>query len=77
MSGLQNVMLVLEIVKSFEKVSGKPLNYQIVARRAGDIEKIWADTTYANEELGWQAEVGLDETLLTAWNWEKRIRGLE
>lgn len=67
---------VLEMVKTFEKVSGVKLNYKIVARRAGDIEKIWADTTYANEELGWKAEKGLDETLLSAWNWEKQVRGI-
>ncbi len=67
---------VLEMVKTFEKVSGVKMNYKIVARRAGDIEKIWADTTYANEELGWKAEKGLDETLLSAWNWEKQVRGI-
>lgn len=68
---------VLEIVKGFEKATGVKLNYKIVARRAGDIEKIWADTTFANEELGWKAEKGLRETLLSAWNWEKRVRGIE
>ena len=68
---------VLETVHSFEKVSGLKLNYKIVGRRAGDIEKIWADTTLANEELGWKAEKGLDETMLSAWNWEKRIRGID
>ncbi len=68
---------VLEIVKGFERATGVKLNYKIVPRRAGDIEKIWADTTYANEELGWKAEVSLEETLLSAWNWEKRLRGIE
>lgn len=68
---------VLEIVKGFEKATGKKLNYKIVDRRAGDIEKIWADTTYANEELGWKAEKNLEETLLSAWNWEKRVRGIK
>jgi UDP-glucose 4-epimerase len=43
----------------------------------GDIEKIWADTTYANEELGWKAEKELEETLLSAWKWEKRVRGIK
>ncbi len=75
--GTGNGYSVLEIVKGFEKATGVKLNYKIVARRAGDIEKIWADTTYANEELGWKAEKGLDETLLSAWNWEKRVRGIE
>lgn len=68
---------VLEIVNGFEKATGVKLNYKIVGRRAGDIEKIWADTTFANKELGWKAEKGLEETLLSAWNWEKRVRGIE
>lgn len=67
---------VLELVKTFEKVTGLKLNYKIVGRRSGDIEKIWADTTYANNELGWKAEKSLEETLLSAWNWEKKIRGI-
>ncbi|MBW6536821.1 MAG: GDP-mannose 4,6-dehydratase, partial [Mariniphaga sp.] len=67
---------VLEMVKGFEKVTGVKLNYKIVGRRAGDIEKIWADTSFANEELGWKAEKGLEETLLSAWEWEKRVRGI-
>ncbi len=68
---------VLEIVKGFEKATGVKLNYKIVARRAGDIEKIWADTTYANEELGWKAEKELEETLISAWKWEKKVRGIK
>ncbi|MBN2635166.1 MAG: UDP-glucose 4-epimerase GalE [Prolixibacteraceae bacterium] len=67
---------VLEMVQGFEKATGVKLNYKIVDRRAGDIEKIWADTNYANDELGWKAEKGLEETLLSAWNWEKNIRGI-
>ena len=67
---------VLEIVKAFEKTTGIKLNYRIVDRRQGDIEKIWADTAFANSELGWKAEKGIEETLLSAWNWEKRIRGI-
>ena len=67
---------VLQIIKSFEKATGIKLNFKIVERRPGDIEKIWADTTYANTELGWKAETGLEETLLSAWNWEKRVRGV-
>ncbi len=67
---------VLQIVKGFEKATGVNLNYKIVGRRAGDIEKIWADTVFANQELGWKAEKGLEETLLSAWNWEKRVRGI-
>ena len=68
---------VLEMVKGFEKATGVKLKYKIVERRAGDIEKIWADTMYANKELGWKAEKGLEETLLSAWNWEKNVRGIQ
>jgi UDP-glucose 4-epimerase len=74
--GTGNGVSVLEMVNGFEKATGVKLNYKIVPRRAGDIEKIWADTSYANEELGWKAETSLEETLLSAWNWEKKIRGI-
>jgi len=75
--GTGNGNSVLEIVNTFEKVTGVKVNYKIVDRRAGDIEKIWADTTLANVELGWRAEKGLEETLLSSWNWEKKLRGIE
>lgn len=74
--GTGNGVSVLEAVHAFEKATGLKLNYKIVGRRTGDIEKIWADTTYANEELGWKAETGLEETMLSAWRWEKRVRGI-
>lgn len=64
---------VLEIIKSFEKATNQKLNYKIVGRREGDIEQIWAETTIANTVLGWKAEKTLDETMLSAWNWEKNI----
>lgn len=65
---------VLEAIKSFERVSGVKLNYRIVGRRPGDIEKIWADPTIANTELGWKTESSLDDAMKTAWDWEKKIR---
>lgn len=65
---------VLEVIKSFEKMSGVKLNYEIVGRRAGDIEKVWADPTYSNDELGWKAERTLDEMTLSAWRWEQAYR---
>lgn len=65
---------VLEIINIFEKVSGTKLNYKIVGRRAGDIEQVWADTTVANNELGWKAEVSVEETLLSAWKWEQKLQ---
>ncbi len=66
---------VLEAIKSFEKVSGKKLNYKIVDRRPGDITTAYADTTKANEVLGWKAEYTLDEAMESAWVWEQKIRG--
>lgn len=75
--GTGNGVSVLEAVNAFEKATGVNLNYKIVGRRAGDIEKIWADTTFANEELGWNAETGLEETMLSAWLWEKKVRGIK
>lgn len=62
---------VLQVIRSFEKVSGVKLNYQVVARRPGDVVKIWADPALANNELGWKAEKSLDEMMLSAWAWEK------
>lgn len=64
---------VLDVIKAFERVSGKKLNYKIVARRPGDIEKVWADTKFANKELGWKAEKGIDEMMASAWEWEKAL----
>lgn len=65
---------VLEAIHSFEKASGKPLNYEIVGRRAGDIVKIWADPTFTNNELDWKAERSIDEMTKSAWEWEKAYR---
>ncbi len=67
----------MEIVKTFEKVNDLNLNYRITGRRAGDIEAMWADPTYANEELGWYARKSLYETLRSAWKWQQRLSGLE
>ena len=68
---------VLEMIKTFEKVNGVKVNFKIVERREGDIEKVWADTSYANEELGWKAVSTLEDTLKSAWIWEKKIRGIK
>lgn len=74
--GTGNGASVLQVVKTFEEATGVKLNYKIVARRPGDIEKIYADTTIANTVLGWKAETSLFDTLKSAWNWEKRIRNI-
>lgn len=68
---------VLELITEFEKVNNLKLNYKLVDRRAGDVEKIWASTDLANKELGWKAERKLSETLACAWKWEKSIRGIK
>jgi UDP-glucose 4-epimerase len=72
--GTGNGVSVLEAIKSFERVSGIKLKYKIVGRRAGDIEKIWADPSYANNELGWKTLSSLDEAMKTAWDWEMTLR---
>ena len=75
--GTGNGLSVLDVIHSFEKVSGQKLNYKIVERRPGDVEKVYADTAFANEELGWKAKSSADDILASAWKWEKKIRGLE
>tara|TARA_R110002050_G_scaffold184989_3_gene318813 strand:- start:51338 stop:52363 length:1026 start_codon:yes stop_codon:yes gene_type:complete len=67
---------VLEVVQAFEKVSGKKLNYKIVDRREGDIISAYADTTKANDELGWKTELSLDEAMRSAWKWEQKVRSM-
>lgn len=71
--GTGNGFSVLEVINSFEKVTKEKLNYKIVDRRAGDIEIVYADTTFANNELGWKAKKSLDEMMLSSWNWEKAL----
>lgn len=65
---------VLEVVKSFEKVSGKNLNYKIVDRREGDVISAYADTNKANDELGWKTKLSLDDAMRSAWKWEQKVR---
>ncbi|HBC22220.1 MAG TPA: UDP-glucose 4-epimerase GalE [Porphyromonadaceae bacterium] len=61
---------VLELISSFRRATGVEVPYKIGPRRAGDIEKIWADPTKANTMLGWKAEVPIDETMRNAWAWQ-------
>lgn len=65
---------VLEVIQTFEKVSGKDLPYQIVGRREGDIISAYANTDKANEVLGWKAQSTLEQGLASAWKWEQKIR---
>lgn len=67
---------VLEVIHTFERVNNIKLNFTIDERRKGDIEKIWADPTKANNILKWKAELTLEDALRDAWNWEKKYRGI-
>jgi UDP-glucose 4-epimerase len=72
--GTGNGVTVLEAIKSFEKVSGVKLNYEIGPRRAGDIVAIYANNNLAKEKLGWNPRFSLDEMMLTAWEWEQKLK---
>ena len=63
-----------EIVDAFQKATGVKLNWTYAPRRAGDIEKVWANPKKANDVLGWKAETSLEDTLRSAWNWQKKLR---
>ena len=65
---------VLEILNTFMQVTGVNVPYQIVGRREGDIEQVWAKPDKANSILGWEADTPIEEVLLSAWNWEQKIR---
>ncbi len=68
---------VLEVIHSFEKATGQKVNYVFKPRRPGDIASVYADTSLANNELGWKAEASIESTMQSAWNWEKHIRNKE
>lgn len=65
---------VLELINAFEKGTGVKVPHKIVSRREGDIEKVWANPEHANKVLGWTAKESVEDTLVTAWNWQKRLR---
>ena len=71
--GTGRPLSVLELVTTFEKVNGINLNWKYAPRRPGDVTAIWADPTLANVKLGWKAERTIEETLASAWAWEKRL----
>mgnify|MGYP002519576584 CR=1 FL=1 len=72
--GTGNGVSVLELINAFEKVTGVKVPHKIVGRRIGDIEKVWGNPNRANSILGWKAEIGIEETMLTAWNWQLQLR---
>lgn len=71
--GSGNGNSVLEAINTFEKISGNKLNYIVGPRRAGDVEKVWADTTLANKELAWKCELNLEDIMRSAWLWEMKL----
>jgi len=64
---------VLELINAFEEATGVPVPHKIGARRAGDIEKIWAEPKKANEVLGWTAEADIKDTMRNAWAWQCKV----
>ena len=65
---------VLQLINAFESATGVKVPHKIVGRRAGDIEKVWANTEKANKVLGWTATTPIEGTMRSAWNWQKRLR---
>jgi UDP-glucose 4-epimerase len=65
---------VLEAIHTFEKTTGVNVKMKIGPRRPGDVEKVWADTTLANKELGWKATLSLEDIMRSAWKWEEHLK---
>ncbi|PID94207.1 MAG: UDP-glucose 4-epimerase GalE [Bacteroidetes bacterium] len=72
--GTGNGYSVLEVIRAFEEATGQPLNYRFAPRRAGDVEKVWAETSLAQRELQWRAEKSLDEMMASAWEWQLALK---
>ena len=74
--GTGNGFSVMEVIESFERISGLRLNYEIVDRREGDVPQLFASTDLAYQKLGWKAKLGLDEMIDSAWRWEQKHRDI-
>ncbi|MEG2157695.1 MAG: UDP-glucose 4-epimerase GalE [Bacteroidaceae bacterium] len=72
--GTGNGVSVLQLINTFEKCTGVKLPYKIVARRNGDIEKVWGNVDKAKTVLGWEAQHTLEESLSSAWKWQQKLR---
>ena len=68
---------VLETIKTFEKVSHQKLNYKIGAKRPGDVVAVYADNSKATAQLGWECQYSLEDAMLSAWNWELKMKELK
>ncbi len=64
---------VLEVIKTFERVNGLKVNYRIGDRRSGDVEQVWATVGSRMKDLGWEAELSLEDALRDAWNWQVKL----
>lgn len=71
--GLGQGSTILEVIEAFERSTGEKLNYLIVERRAGDVEKIYSDNTKAKKALHWHPKYTLDDMMLTAWQWQQKL----
>jgi UDP-glucose 4-epimerase len=65
---------VLEVIAAYERQSGRPIPYEIVERRAGDVAANWADVSKARRELGWEATRDLDDMCADSWRWQQNAR---
>ncbi len=74
--GIGKGMSVLEMVNLFQQVTGAKLRYRIGSRRPGDVEKIYADPKRVMKELGWKPQFTIEQALLHAWQWQKKLSGL-
>ena len=75
--GTGKPLSVLDLVNTFEKVNGVKVNHKFAPRRPGDVTASWADVSLANKELGWKAEVSLEDTLASCWKWEMKLKERE
>jgi UDP-glucose 4-epimerase len=73
--GTGNGVSVLQLLQAFIKVTGVPLNYTIGPRRAGDVVKTYSNPTKVNAALKWKTEFSIEEALLHAWQWQKKLPG--
>lgn len=71
--GTGNGNSVLEVVETFEKVTGQKLNWRFAPRRPGDVEQVWADTSKAEQLLGWKTELSLEQALADTWKWQQKL----
>jgi len=74
--GTGNGNSVLELITTFERVSGQKLNYSIGPRRSGDVEKVYANVDKVNKKLGWEANYSLEDSLRDSWNWQRKLSNL-